>query len=515
MCVLLAGSRSFTATRKVNTLGILATLASTWLAAVPARSEERSYFEQMRDLERRAWTSQDSQLSSLENEVVRFIQIDPKNAYPFYLLSHIHLRKFTQSTENLMAIKVATDLAQQAVELEPRSDLGYIALAENLDIMGQGDRAVELLSNISTLGVEPTWRHYFTLARLHAQKIEVKQTLAYLEQALAFRNSEPEIIIPYVIAILQTNQSGQDLSQSLYTWDEKFPHNLFKQTIAMTLAEQGKFDKAHLIYSSIYKNAGNALEAKVNDAILLYRHLGKVSEGIKLFEDIIADKEHHKDLSEDLYAMVEGHYATALLKAKRFQDAEKHMLFALKLAPDQTAMLEFATKSFREHAQATRLPDFIKKLTFELKPTGLLYALLGESLSEDLAKHDDAVRSFANAIILDPTRSDYYNGMGLAFFRMQKLEEALNLFREASRVDPSDSSAIYNGACALARLGRTKESLGALQEAIQLDPQLASHAKADGDLKSLYNLSDFKRIITDASKAPKLDSDGDEIITGH
>ena len=68
----------------------------------------------------------------------------------------------------------------------------------------------------------------------------------------------------------------------------------------------------------------------------------------------------------------------------------------------------------------------------------------------------------------NPNRSDYYNGMGLAYYRMNKNEKALALFREATEIDPNDATAMYNGACVLSKLGQVKDSLTALPRSIDI-----------------------------------------------
>ena len=82
-----------------------------------------------------------------------------------------------------------------------------------------------------------------------------------------------------------------------------------------------------------------------------------------------------------------------------------------------------------------------------------MYALLGETLSEDLGEHRQALKAFGNAINLEPARGDYYNGMGL-------------------------------------------EALGSLQEAITLDPRLQKNAQKDTDFAGLKKTSEFNRLMS-------------------
>jgi len=151
----------------------------------------------------------------------------------------------------------------------------------------------------------------------------------------------------------------------------------------------------------------------------------------------------------------------------------------------------------------------------EISPTGVLYALLGETQSEDLQRHDAALKSFANAILLEPSRSDFYNGMGLTYYRMKRQEDALRLFKEATKIDPNDATARYNEACVLALMGRTQQAIGSLQEALTLDPRLVDNARSDKDFANINGLPEFIRMLKSPATAPALEDDDDEDLLGH
>jgi tetratricopeptide (TPR) repeat protein len=454
--------------------------------------------EKSRKLELRVWISAPHQLNDLEHEVVRQVQEHPDDAFFYYLLAHLNLRLFSNSPQDLALVKHASEMAQQAIDLSPKEDYGYIALAETLDLMGQSEKGVDLLETAATADVLPTWRYYFSLARLNAQKASQEKILGLLEQALSFRGSQPEIIVPYIVAVLQTSNSSEELLKQLFTWDAKFPNDLFKQTVAIELSKQGKHKQAHTIYQSIYARGGH-FEAAINDAILLYSKLEQPKAAISLFEKLLRDPNNLTANDIEFGLVINSHMGAALLAANRPLEAESYFIKAIKNSPDKLAVIDFASKVYREHKHAQHLSNLIKQLTLEIKPSGVLFAILGETQSEDLAKHNDALQSFSDAILLDPTRSDFYNGMGLTYYRMENHEQALRFFREATRIDPNDATAMYNGACVLSKLGRVTESLGALQEALALDPRLADHARSDKDFNNLTANPEFNRLLGGAA----------------
>jgi len=490
---------------------ILLTLALGFLAK-PAMAQNSSAetLPRLQQLERDIWTKSHKILDDLERSITREIQIDSYSAYAFYLLSHLKLREFTNSPEDLALVRQASELAQHATELEPKSDYGYIALAETLDTMGQPEKAVNLLNSATAMGVPPTWRFYFNLARLQAQSEPQKKILNLLKQALSFTKSEPEIIIPYVVAMLQTSFHGQELSNKLSEWNRNFPHQLFKQSLAISLTGEGKYKQAHTIYNAIYSKNPTEYEAMINDSIIHYKHLNNPSKALSMLSKLSKEKVILRTRQE-LLPTIYQHLATIHIKNKNINLGQKYFIESIKRSPDQIAMISYASDIYNDTKQAKHLHKLIRSLTEEIPATGLLYAILGETQSEDLKDQPEALKSFANAILLDPNRSDFYNGMGLAYYRLKLHEKAFKMFEEASLIDPTDATAKYNGACVLSQMGKTSESLAFLEEALNLNPNLASSALGDSDFNPIRKLPSFKKILEEAHKYAQ-DNSSQQII---
>ena len=104
------------------------------------------------DLEIKVWTKNEQELLDLSNKVVRQIQLHPRSPYGFYLLSHLKLREFTNAPEDFALVRQSSELAQQAIDLAPTNEVGYVALAEALDVAGQSEKASKLLSTFCRLG---------------------------------------------------------------------------------------------------------------------------------------------------------------------------------------------------------------------------------------------------------------------------------------------------------------------------------------------------------------------------
>lgn len=462
------------------------------------------------NLEKDVWAAEDYRLAELERRAVRLVQENPHSALGHYLLSHIYVRMFTLNPTELLFLKQASELGQQAIDLAPTADFGYIALAEVMDLMDSPQKGIGLLNQAMTLSMEPTWRTYFMLAKLYADSQDSAKILALLDQALHFKESQPDIIVPYIVAMLQAANQGDDLIAKLTDWNKRFPNVLFRQTVAMTHAEQKQFELAHTIYQQIQKSNPEFKEAFINDAVILYTNMNQPKAAAPMLHQVITV--HGKHMAKDILAMVYAHHGAASLKLKDFAAAEDSFGKAASTAKGKDTVIEFLSKTYRESKHATELAKLLRKLNEEIPGQGLLHALLGETLSEDLADHEKAVAAFSNAIILEPERSDYYNGMGLVFYRMKKMNEALKLFGTAAKVDPSDATARYNEACVLARLGKRTEALSSLQEALALDPRLQDTARADSDFESMRNSSEFNLLVKSPAKQRQQESDD---ILGH
>jgi len=445
------------------------------------------------DLEVRVWTADEQDLFVLEHEVTHHMQEDAHSVLAHQLLSHLMVRLFTRDPSDLYLLRQSADLAQQAVDLEPNNPRGYSALADILDLMGNAERGLKLLDEAEAVGIKPNWRFAFTRARLMADKAPSSKVLAELRKAMQLPQSESRIVVPYVVALLQGESSGQDLVKHLKEWNRQFPSPLFELTTAITLAELGEANAAHVIYQHMLQATPHDKEALVNDGIILYRDLHQSARGILLLERALA--EHQGDLSSDTRAMISAHLGAALLQQKKWAQAHNRFVTAITVAPGNLGLIDFMARSYRDAKQPQQLVLTLRRLNATLPGAGVLHALLGETLSEQLEKHDDAVHAFADAVLIEPDRSDYYNGMGLALYRAKSYKNALKAFAQATEVDPNDATARYNEACVLAVVGRRDEALSLLAEAISIDPRLMTTAQADADFASLKSSPKFNSLV--------------------
>jgi tetratricopeptide (TPR) repeat protein len=86
--------------------------------------------------------------------------------------------------------------------------------------------------------------------------------------------------------------------------------------------------------------------------------------------------------------------------------------------------------------------------------------------------------------------------MGVMDLAEDKVKDAADTLAELVVRAPDLAEAQYNYACALARMGDAQGAIDHLKAALKLDGELADHARADDDLKSLRGTALFEQLTS-------------------
>ena len=449
-------------------------------------------------LEERIWTSDDETLPSLEREGVRLVQTDPGSAYYHFLLSHTYLRMFANDQQDVESLRAASELATQSLELAPDEEFGYVAMAEVLEALGQNNKAMAILRE----GLSRTtgWRLKFSMARLTADRSNAQDTIKALTAAMEFDGSLRRIIAPYLVIVTESQFSSPSMVLSaMEEWASQFPASGFEEAIAAWQSERGHYAEAHEIYLDLHKGSTDRKELLFSDSVICYRKLGKTKEGIAgllaLRNRLRSDPQFLSTSNKKFPSMIDAHLGAAYLRKGNFQDAHNAFVTAIDMAGDRITMIEFLYNEYRAQRAEKHLISLLQEIS-EIGPgQSIVHAYMAEAFSDRLGKQDAAVDAYRRAIILEPTRSEYHNGLGLVLYRQSDLSGALIEFSRATEIDPGDASARYNEACALALLGRKDEALYSLGMAVQLEPRLSEQARVDKDFGSISKLIGFQEII--------------------
>ena len=92
---------------------------------------------------------------------------------------------------------------------------------------------------------------------------------------------------------------------------------------------------------------------------------------------------------------------------------------------------------------------------------------------KSLARHDDALASFEQAIKLKSKFAEAHNDRGAVLAALGRHEEAIDAYRKATAVKPDFADAHYNRGLSLMDLGRDDEALKANERALALNPKNA------------------------------------------
>ena len=439
-------------------------------------------------LEKQLWTSDSDALPRLEAAIVREIQHNPQSVHHHYLLTNVYLRRFLQQPMQHKLLEQALQMARQTVALDSSSELGYLALADIYDVVGRTDEAQEVLQVFTYRStIKRSWRYYVIKAKIFLSAETLDNSLALLRQALRSEGALPEIIIPYIIVMLDSKYYGepQAMVAALEKWRTQAPHPLFDQYLAALHTNAKDYQKAWQIYLELLNRDPDNRELRRSKAILAYTYMDKDEEAQQEFLALLADTE---DVGSFETAIINTHLGIIYLRRDAADQAQQVFLQALHAIGghnENDTIIEIVVNAYHSAAKFHQLVAFLEQLNIEKPGQSLYYALLGDVLAEYLGDYRRAAAAYENAIVLDPYNSQFYSALGLARYRLQEFEQALMMFGKARSLDTLDATAFYNEACVYALLSRNAEAISSLQKAIELDANLRQHAREDADFDKI------------------------------
>ncbi|MBN1870748.1 MAG: tetratricopeptide repeat protein [Candidatus Omnitrophica bacterium] len=115
---------------------------------------------------------------------------------------------------------------------------------------------------------------------------------------------------------------------------------------------------------------------------------------------------------------------------------------------------------------------------------------------------DEAVRSYEEALKIDPGYLAAYNNLGTAYYALGKKNEAMAAYEQALSMDPDDVEATNNLGVVYKDLGKTEEALRLYNKALKIDPNFAS---AYNNIAEIYYRSQqYEQAIEYFDKAVEL-----------
>ncbi len=441
--------------------------------------------------------AQDDELNLIELKIARILQNNPNDLSANYLMSTLLLKMFTLDPGSYSLIRQSTELASQTYDLDPKSELGIAALASILEVTGEAERGLALIKEAGATGLRLGWHTNLVKARLltevtHAGGLD--EVLSVLGDVLTDSNASRKLVAPIladVIRMKYEKRHGLDEIDALETWSKLCPSIEMTLELANANAQNLNYKKAYAEYEKILLKVPTHTESLISQGIIAQASLHNLTLAIHKFKAAIATT-----TNPAFEGPAKIHLALALIEQNTNLEASKlASLDAIKSSRDQEKILLAILAAYRRTSTATATLALLKDLEQSVPGLALGHALMAEMLAEGLHLFDEATTSFTNAITLDPSRSEYYNGRGLAWMGLANLEAALDDFEAAAAVNPDDASARYNTACAQARLGRQDDALASLRQSFELDFRLQTLAKSDEDLLSMRSEPRFEALV--------------------
>jgi tetratricopeptide (TPR) repeat protein len=411
-------------------------------------------------------------------------------------MSTLLLKMFTLDPGSYSLIRQSTELAAQTYDLDHKSDLAIAALANILEATGENERGLSLLSDASKRGIALGWRSDLAKARLLFNGKNADTVLAVLSHALAENDASSELIAPTLISAILSRYDGDEQINELRKWAKRRDCFHLELALANSLALNSRYDEAMSVYKRILTIKPDNTEALMSQGIIALRHLKQPDIAIAKFKGAVSSAKHPSDKTA-----AQTHLALALIAWKKdFTAANRASVAAISDASDQEGVLFAILAAYRKNGDTSLIMSLLEGLEKNVPGLHMAHAMKGELLSEKFGRYSDATRAFTDAITLEPGRSEYYNGRGLAWMGMGNLINALTDFENAAATNPDDASARYNVACAQARLGQKDDAMASLAKALEMDARLRSNARTDQDLIALRKDPAFKALLDESSK---------------
>ncbi|OWF42771.1 transmembrane and TPR repeat-containing protein 1-like [Mizuhopecten yessoensis] len=300
--------------------------------------------------------------------------------------------------------KLGISLLQRALEIDPSYEEAFIALAGMMVETKNWTEADRLF--LSAMAYNPAsaqaYHNYGTF--LH-RRGEEKKALEFYQRAL-------EVDPGHTISIVDT---------------------------ARCLKNQGKLSQAE-------HSLKHALKMKKEDSTLdllgvVYFEMGRSSEAIHLYEDVLKDSPNNTDL---LF-----HYSQVLAKNLKFEKSEAALHQAIRLSPNSIEILTQMSKILGQQARHKEALPYLDHAITVAQRTNDRLALVDLFLqhgdhNKDIQQYSQAVNSFSEALRLGGDNPSVHLNLGALHHILGHHKEAKHHYLRVLSMDPSHTIAKDN-----------------------------------------------------------------------
>jgi tetratricopeptide (TPR) repeat protein len=348
-------------------------------------------------LEAQVWNAPATQLEATEKSLIHHLQESPSSPFSHYLLSIMYLRFFTREGKNGKPLQQALQLAQQAIELNPDGEFGYLAMANVLDVMKKKKEACLILQSlmVRSLQYPISWRVPFHLIRI--QEPKTTQTTDQLEALLHTTASETaqEIMIPYLVASGQSTFQGAAYAAQLQKWESEYSTEFLRTQLTHVYIELGQYGKAESLCKKKERMESKDIGAKLTCLFLSYRYLHRSHETLHEFQLL------EKTAPSEWKPTIWMHMGFIFHRNGEKKKANAYLEKSLRQSNLQEEILATIAYEYEYFHDNKSLIALLKKVEPDFSNHAALYTMLSELLQKTGAQQEAASRFYEKALLIN------------------------------------------------------------------------------------------------------------------
>ena len=385
------GARRLPKLRGVVTIGNIGRVSIYWLLVLVINHDTDKKVTASEPgldaLEEQIWLAESDTLSSLESKAVRRVQEEPKSTHAHYLVGLIYLRHFKYDPRRMDYLRKASQLGQQAIDLDENSEFGYLLSASILDLMGYTDNALEMLQVGTSASVIRSWRRDFA-GSIFSRKSRNHAPLALAQAALELEPQAKLVVSPFIVAMLKAStRAGSDRNRPM---EESFDSPFFKQSLALAYAQDEQYEAAKELFDEVMSSDNEAtLDAQINRAIVSLAE----DKNTELSRDLLhASLRNEALVDPEKRSLIQAHLGKLYLHDNQVDRAKKLFNFAISKSQNSLHELNLLTVYTELSDSKSLCPS--DTLKSSLHGVAIVHAIQVEILSNNICSQDKAIRAY-------------------------------------------------------------------------------------------------------------------------
>lgn len=373
-------------------------------------------------------------------------------------------------------IEKAVEQFKTVLTINPNDVFAHFVLGYIYDQQGKTDLAI--LEFNETLRLDPLYvSAYNDLGTVYNRLGQYDKAIENFEKALELNPEYSEAVenIGVVYFALKEYDKALGYFEKSLTMNPK-NHKAYNNIGSVYLAK-GNYPKAKELIEKAQELSPDYADA-YNNLGSVYIHLGDFDKAIDQFMALLKIKPDHLEGLVNL--------ASASIGKGSFDQALEFLEKARQINPDMPKIFScFGTIYVRMGKYPEAIEQFQKALTFEISAEthynlGIAYYQTGQT--------DQAIKSYEEALKLDPANPACHVNLGIAYLNQQKFDQAIAEYQKALQLDPDNAEAFINLGVVYYHQGKFDLAREIYQKADEIAP---NHLQVHVNLGMTYHALGF------------------------